>query len=113
MNKSYRSYYRIFVQDIEQHLAGPGGDRVEEMEKAERVFNILNKRTRRGKKPPMVCKFLDSLSELSHGLTIWLEGPFYLHEGRELRSKVFADVGLRIALLVAQPVLIRIRSRKG
>jgi hypothetical protein len=113
MNESYRSDYRIFVQDIEQHLAGPGDDGVEEIEKTERVFNILNKRTRRGKKPPMVCKFIDSLSELSHGLTCWFEGSFYLLEGRELRNRVFAGVGLRIAFLVAQPVLIRIPRRKG
>lgn len=60
----------------------------------------------------MVCKILDGLSELSHGVRDGFGTRHYLLEGKQLRNRVFKEVGLRIAFLVRQPVLIRIRSRK-
>ena len=77
------------------------------------MFNMLNKRAQRGKKPPMVCKILDWLTELSGGLSGLFGLYRYVFEDRELRNRVFEEVGLRIAFLVRQPVLIRIRIGKG
>jgi hypothetical protein len=76
------------------------------------MFNMLNTRTQRGKKPPLVCKILDCLCEVSHGLRYVFGKRRYLIEGRQLRNGVFGDVGLRIAFLLRQPVLIGIRGGK-
>ncbi len=61
----------------------------------------------------MVCKFVDCLSGVFYGLAGWFEGPFYVLESRRLRNGVFPSVGLRIALIVLQPVLLRMISGKG
>jgi hypothetical protein len=76
------------------------------------MFNMLNATGKRGKKPPVVCKILDGLYEVSHELREWLGRRRYVLEGRRLRNGIFGEVGLRIAFLVRGPVLIRIRSRK-
>jgi hypothetical protein len=76
------------------------------------MFNKLNKVAQRGKRPPMVCKILDGLSEVSRRLRTVFEACRYLIEGRQLRNAVFGEAGTRIAFLFRQPVLIRIRSRK-
>jgi hypothetical protein len=80
--------------------------------RAEQMFNMLNRRATRGKKPPIVCKSLDSVSRVTHGPAAWFEGRFYVLECRQLRNEVFPGVGLRIALIVLQPVLMRIPSGK-
>jgi hypothetical protein len=77
------------------------------------MFNTLNTMATRGKKPPLVCKFLDSLSGVFHGVRPCFGGVLYVLEGRELRGIIFAGVGLRIAFSVVEPVLIRIPSGKG
>jgi hypothetical protein len=76
------------------------------------MFNILNNREKSGKRPPMVCKFLGGLSGLSHGVRECCGRRRYLLEGKQLRNRVFEGVGLRIAFLVRQPVLIGVRRRK-
>jgi hypothetical protein len=73
---------------------------------------MLNTQEKRGKKPPMVCKILDGLSRGSHGLRALFGKRRYLIESRQLRNGVFGDVGLRIAFVFRQPVLIGICSRK-
>jgi hypothetical protein len=76
------------------------------------MFNMLNAWEKRGKKPPMVCKILDGLSRVFRELRELFGRHRYLIEGRQLRNGVFEEVGLRIAFLFRQPVLIRVRSRK-
>ena len=76
------------------------------------MFNMLNTRIEKGKNPPMVCKFLDSLSPFSHGIRGLRESPFYLLERMGLRNRVFQPVGLRIAFSMARPAFLGIRSGK-
>ena len=76
------------------------------------MFNMLNIRIRRGKNPPAVCKYLDSVSAFRHCLVPLLEGPSYLLEGMDLRNHVFLPVGLRIAFSFRRPAFVRIRIGK-
>jgi hypothetical protein len=76
------------------------------------MFNILNKGIREGRNSPMVCKFLDSVSDFFHEVPGLKEGPSYLVERMGLKSGGLEPVGLRIAFAMWQPVLIRIRSGK-
>jgi hypothetical protein len=76
------------------------------------VFRLLNMEKGRGKNAARMCKILNSLSAFF--LEVWrqLSRPFYLVEGARLSSERFCWVGHGIALLVRQPVLLRIRSGK-
>jgi hypothetical protein len=76
------------------------------------MFNMLNTGEKRGNKPPMVCKILDGLCEVSDRVRALPGTCRYLIEGRRLRNGVFGDVGLRIAFLIRGSILMRIRSRK-
>jgi hypothetical protein len=67
------------------------------------MFNMLNNRTEKGKCPAMMCKFLDSLSAISHGFSSLFGGPSYLLERAEVRNPAFHGVGLRIAFSVYRP----------
>jgi len=106
------SQYRIFVQDIEQHLAPGRVHRVEAEEEVEQMFSLLNTESDRGNNPARMCKILNSLSPFLHEVLRQFSRPFYLIEGERLKSGRFAGVGHGIALLVRQPVLLRIRSGK-
>jgi hypothetical protein len=76
------------------------------------MFSLLNTRPGKGNFPARVCKILNFLSQFFHGTWRQFSRSFYLIEGERVRSEHFTNVGHRIALLVRQPVLIRIRSRK-
>jgi hypothetical protein len=76
------------------------------------MFSLLNTVWRRGKNRARMCKILNSLSQFFQGLGRRLLRPFYLIDGERFRGEAFARVGHGIALLVRQPALLRIRSRK-
>ena len=76
------------------------------------MFNMLNKRTGKGKNSPMVCKFLSWMPAFPHGLLILLQRPCYLLERMDFRNGAFLPVGLRIAFPICQPAFARIRSGK-
>ncbi len=60
-----------------------------------------------------MCKNLDSLSVFSDSLRQAVAGPFYLLESEWFRSKIFPQVGHRIAFLVRQPVWVRTRDGRS
>jgi hypothetical protein len=76
------------------------------------MFNILNRETKEGKNSPMVCKFFDSLSASFRERLVLRGSPCYLLERMDLIDGRFAIFGLRIALPIWQPGLVRIRRRK-
>jgi len=76
------------------------------------MFNMLNIRIREGKKSPMVCKFLDSVSGFRHDPHLLLQRPCYLPDRMGLRHLVFLPVGLRIAFSIFRPAYNRSRSGK-
>jgi hypothetical protein len=76
------------------------------------MFSLLNRQAGSGKNPARMCKILNSLSQFFRGIRRQFRRPFYLVESERFRSEHFARVGHGIALLVRQPVLIRIRSRR-
>ena len=76
------------------------------------MFSLLNRRLGGGKNPARMGKILNNLSLFFHGVWRQFSWPFYLVEGERLRSEGFPGVGHRIAFLIRQPVLIRIRSGK-
>ena len=76
------------------------------------MFNILNTTANLRKYSPLVCKFLDLLSSLFHGIQRRCQGSSYLLEKMELRDRQFPPFGFRIAFPICQPALIRIRSGK-
>jgi hypothetical protein len=80
--------------------------------RAEHMFNMLNNGIRGGKNSPMVRKFVDSASAFFHGIPGLKKRPSYLVERMGLTIGGFEPVGLRIAFVIWQPVLIRIRSGK-
>lgn len=79
---------------------------------SEHMFILLNSDSADGKIPARMCKILDSLSPIFHGLWTCLSRTPYPVEGERVRNKHSAAVGLSIALLIRQPALLRIRSRK-
>jgi hypothetical protein len=76
------------------------------------MFSLLNSESAKGKIPARMCKILDSLSQFFHGVWPRFSCAFYPIEDERIRSKHSVAVGLSIALLVRQPALLRIRSRK-
>ncbi len=76
------------------------------------MFGLLNTTTDLRKYSPLVCKFLDLLSSLFHGLQRRCRGSSYLLEKTGLRDGEFPAFGFGIALTLRQPVLMRIRSGK-
>src|SRR5712692_1513144 len=72
--------YRIHVQNIEQAIARIRRLGYHRTGRAEQMFNMLNKRTGKGKNSPMVCKFLSWMPAFPHGLLIFLQRPCYLLE---------------------------------
>ncbi len=76
------------------------------------MFNMLNKRTEKGKNSPMVCKFISGMSAFPDGLVLLLQGPGYLLERMGFRNHAFPPVGLRIAFPMCQPAFARIRGGK-
>jgi hypothetical protein len=78
----------------------------------EHMFSLLNKRFRMGKHRARMCKFLNSLPQFFRTLALGFSKLSYPIENGRLKSRDFAVSGHRIASLIRQPVLIRIRSRK-
>lgn len=72
------------------------------------MFSVLNTQFAMGKQGTRMCKILDSLSTFFHGVGLCFSRSFYLVEGDGFKSGHFTLVGNRIALLIRQPVLIRI-----
>jgi hypothetical protein len=106
------SQYRIFVQNIEQHLARPSVNTVEAEWEFEQMFSLLNKRLPTGKYRARICKFLNSLSQFSQSLWRRFSQASYLIEGATLSGANFATVGHRIASPIPQPVRLEICFRK-
>lgn len=76
------------------------------------MFSLLNNESAKGKTRARMCKILDSLSQFFHGLLPRFSRAFYFVEGERVRSRHSAAVGPSIALLIRQPALLRIRSRR-
>lgn len=76
------------------------------------MFNLLNTDGSDGTNRARMCKILNSLFPFFHGAGRLFWQAFYLVENKVFRNALFGNVGYRIALLVRQPVLVRIRSRK-
>ena len=76
------------------------------------MFSLLNKRIGTGKHRVRMYKILNSLPQFFHTLSERFSKNPYLIEGRSFIREDFVLVGHRIAFLVRQPVLLRIRSRK-
>ena len=78
------------------------------------MFSLLNSHTDKGKDTPRMCKILDSLSEVFHGIRTRFGRLFYLLEGKRLnRDGLLLWVGLRIAFFLHLTALARIRSGKA
>ena len=105
-----RAKYRIFVQNIEQHLATFPGLAYKDTMDLEHMFNMLNTWIRKGKNGPMVCNFLYTVSRIARAFCWLSDQPSYLLDRMELTSTMFPGVGLRIAFSVCRP---RILNRKG
>jgi len=82
------------------------------MKTSEQMFNRLNRPAKSGKQAAMLCKILDRLSKLSHGLRGRFMSTFYVIERRGFGSALSAALGLRIAFSILQPSLIRVRTGK-
>jgi len=82
------------------------------MKFSEQTFNRLNMLSKNGKQPAMLCKFLDRLSKLSHGLRGRLLSTLYVIERRGFARALSAPLGLPIAFSIHQPALIRVRTGK-
>jgi len=104
--------YRIRVQDIEQGLADDGRLKYYRIGRAEQVFNILNKMPRLRKYSPLVCKFLDKVTEFFHACPAAPRRSAYLLEGLGFRDRTRAAIGLPIALTPLQPALIHVCKGK-
>lgn len=76
------------------------------------MFSLLNDRFRTGKQRARMCKFLFSLPHFFHDLWQSFSACPYLDEYARFRNRHLAPVGYRIAFLIRQPVLLRIRSGK-
>jgi hypothetical protein len=76
------------------------------------MFNMLNRWISKGKKSPMVCKFLDSVSTFLDGIRRQYGSVSYLIERVDLKKHALSPVGLRIAFPIWGPAFIRIRSGK-
>jgi hypothetical protein len=76
------------------------------------MFHILNTHSGKGKNPPMVCKILDWVSSFRHGIPKLRGRLFYVLEGMGFRNCQFPLFGFRIAFVIWQPALLRIRSGK-
>jgi hypothetical protein len=79
----------------------------------EQMFNMLNSWRSKGKNPPMVCKFLDSVSAFSHGFVTSVRRLFYPLERTALMNLFSPGLGLRIAFSISRPSTVRIPGRKG
>ena len=76
------------------------------------MFSILNTRFLTGKQPARMCKILISLPQFFHHLWRRFSRASYLIDDVRLKSMYSDDVGYRIALLLRQPVRLRICNRK-
>jgi hypothetical protein len=74
------------------------------------MFILLNTTTDPRKYSPLVCKILDWMSSLFHGMQRLCGDSSYLLETMGLRDGQFPPFGFRIAFPILQPVLLRIRS---
>jgi hypothetical protein len=104
IRNDYRPKYRIFVQDIERRLARWRGPLVENRQRAERVFNILNSGTNSRKFSPWMCKFLATVSHFPRHPLALFQALLYLLESMRLRIGVLEPIGLRIATSLRRPV---------
>lgn len=76
------------------------------------MFSLLNNKRQSGKSPAWMCKILDSLSPFFRAISLRFWQWRYLVESGQFRNEDSAYVGLRIALLIRQPAVLHIRSRK-
>ena len=76
------------------------------------MFSLLNRNAERGKFRARRCKILNSWSQFFRSVWRGLSRSRYLIASKRLRSVHSGRVGHPIALLVRQPALIRIGSRK-
>ncbi len=76
------------------------------------MFSLLNTVTKLRKYSPLVCKILDGMYFLFHGVQRLCRGFSYLIETMGLRGGQFPPFGFRIAFRIWQPGLIQIRSGK-
>lgn len=81
--------------------------------KIEHMFSLLNNRTRKGKNPPMMRKFLDMVSTFLQCCRGAFRGLLYLLERMSLSIAVLQPIGLRIASATRQPAAVGVRRRKA
>ena len=67
------------------------------------MFNILNTTILEGKKSPMVCKFLSTMSAPAHSLCSPFPWLRYLLEGMGFKNQEIRMVGLSIAFPIWRP----------
>lgn len=60
----------------------------------------------------MVCKILDRVSKVAHEFHAQLLRALYVLEGTVFRAPHLEPIGLRIACVMHQPVLPRVRTGK-
>jgi hypothetical protein len=76
------------------------------------MFSLLNIAANLRKYSPLVCKFLDIVTGISHARLAAPRRRSYLVERLSLRNYAFAAIGLPIALRT-RPALIYFREGKG
>jgi hypothetical protein len=69
------------------------------------MFNILNTMILKGKKSPMVCKILSTMSARARSLYSPFPEVRYLLEGMGFRNQEIRMVGLPIAFSIWRPAL--------
>ena len=92
-------------------LATIPGPRVSMDRETEQMFNILNTLRTLRSYPPLVCKFLDNMSEFFHACLAGARRCSYLLEQLGFRNLTGTAIGLPIALPL-QAALIHFRKGK-
>ncbi len=77
------------------------------------MFNMLNNQQRLRKYSPLVCKFLDNLTAISHPCWAGARRGSYVVEQLGFRDTALAAIGLPIALPTLRPALTHFREGKG
>ncbi len=77
------------------------------------MFNILNKAADLRKYSPLVCKFLDNVTEFFHACLAIPRGASYLLELLGFRNRALAAIGPPIALLTPYPAITHFREGRG
>jgi len=77
------------------------------------MFSLMNTKTRKGKNPPMVRKFLDMVSTFLQCCRGAFRGLLYLLERMSLSIPLLQPIGLRIAFATGRPAAVPVRRRKA